>query len=319
MNEFLKRASILERRVIYQTAFFIVLLATLVLHLFFKIDLHLFLEETFIVVCIFLGIGFRHKSISVLFIATAVLSYLSGYIGMLGFHVMDFLFYLFHWVVYFVLTLMIKLLIERYQQEQDDTLSLVLTLSKTLDARDTYTASHSENVAKYALMIAEKMQLAPRTCHNIYIGALLHDIGKIGVPEQILNKPSQLTEAEFQHIKQHPKTGFEMVNHISKFKKNGLLDIILYHHERYDGSGYPFGLKEHNIPLAARIVSVADSFDAMTSNRVYKNQPLNMNYVINEIKQNSGTQFDPAVASALVTLLENEKIKINTNQLWLVK
>jgi HD superfamily phosphohydrolase YqeK len=319
MNEFQKRASILEKRATYQGLFYISLLAAILLRVFFKMDPRLFLEGTFVVVCVFMGIGFRHFSILTLFLVTGALSFLSGYIGMMAFQGMGLIYYLFHWGVYFLLTIMIKLLIERYQAEKEDTLSLVITLSKTLDARDTYTASHSENVAHYAALIAEKMRLSPRACQNIYIGALLHDIGKIGVPENILNKPSQLTEAEFEHIKAHPQRGFEMVNHITKFKKTGVLDIIRYHHERYDGTGYPFGLKELNIPLAARIVSVADSFDAMTSKRVYRGRPLTTDYVINEIKQNSGTQFDPNATQALIALIEEEKIQFNTSHLWLAK
>lgn len=319
MSEFRKRASILEKRATYQGLFYTFITAAILLRVFFKMDPRLFLEGTFVVVCIFMGIGFRHKSPIILLMGTGALSALSGYLSMVGFHGMDLIFYLFHWGIYFLLTIMIKLLIERYQTEQEDTLALVITLSKTLDARDTYTASHSENVAHYAALIAEKMRLSPRTCQNIYIGALLHDIGKIGVPEHILNKPSQLTEAEFEHIKQHPQRGYEMVNHITKFKKTGLLDIIRYHHERYDGTGYPFGLKELNIPLAARIVSVADSFDAMTSKRVYRSQPLTTEYVINEFKRNSGTQFDPCAVRALIALIEEGKIKFNTSHLWLAK
>jgi putative nucleotidyltransferase with HDIG domain len=319
MNEYIKRASILERRATYQALFYLIIIASVLLHVIFKIDLRLFLEGTFVSVCIFMGIGFRHKSVKLHLIAAAALAWLCGYIGMMGYQGINLVYYLFHWVVYFLLTIMIKLLIERYETEQADTLSLVLTLSKTLDARDPYTASHSENVAHYAVMIAEKMRLSPRTCQNIYIGALLHDIGKIGVPEHILNKPGQLTAAEYKLIKDHPKRGYEMVNHITKFQKSGTLDIILYHHERYDGTGYPSGLKEHNIPLAARIVSVADSFDAMTSKRIYRNQPLTIDYVKNEMIQNSGTQFDPIIANALISLIEEGKIKFNQNQLWLAK
>jgi putative nucleotidyltransferase with HDIG domain len=317
MNEFKRRASILEKRATYQGLFYLVLTAAILLRAFFKIDPRLFLEGTFVVVCIFMGIGFRHKSILVMLIGTGALSFLSGYIGMVGFRGMALIYYLFHWGVYFLLTLMIKLLIDRYQTEQEDTLTLVIALSKTLDARDPYTASHSEKVAHYAALMAEKMCLSQKECQNIYIGGLLHDIGKIGVPENILNKPSQLTEAEFEHIKQHPQKGYEMVNHITKFKKTGIIDIIRYHHERCDGTGYPFGLKEHHIPLAARIVSVADSFDAMTSKRVYRSHPLTTDYVINEFKKGSGTQFDPDAASALIALIQEEKIQFNTSHLWL--
>jgi putative nucleotidyltransferase with HDIG domain len=219
MNEFRRRASILEKRATYQGLFYIVITAAILLRVFLKMDPRLFLEGTFVAVCIFMGIGFRHKNILILLIGTGALSSLSGYLSMMAFRGIDLIFYLFHWGIYFLLTLMIKLLIERYQTEQEDTLTLVITLSKTLDARDPYTASHSENVAHYAALIAEKMRLSPRESQNIYIGALLHDIGKIGVPENILNKPSQLTESEFEHIKQHPQKGYEMVNHITKFKK----------------------------------------------------------------------------------------------------
>lgn len=319
VNEFRRRASILEKRATYQGLFYIVLTAAILLRVFFKMDPRLFLEGTFVAICIFMGIGFRHKSIHILLIGTGALSCLIGYLSMMRFQGIDLIFYLIHLGIYFLLTLMIKLLIERYQTEQEDTLTLVITLSKTLDARDPYTASHSENVAHYAALIAEKMQLSARECQNIYIGALLHDIGKIGIPENILNKPSQLTEAEFEHIKQHPQKGCEMVSHIAKFKKAGLLDIIRYHHERYDGTGYPFGLKELNISLAARIVSVADSFDAMTSKRVYRSQPLTAEYVINEFKRGSGSQFDQEAAGALIALIEEEKIKFNASRLWLAK
>lgn len=317
MNEFIKRNSLLEKKRIYQAAFFIVIFSTLILRLIFNINPELFLEGTFIVVCILLGIGFRHISYWYIFLVTLLLSYLSGYIGGMGILGMDIIYYAFHWMAYFLLTSMIKLLIQNYEKEQEDTLSLVVALSKTLDARDGYTASHSENVAKYAVMIAERLKLPERMCQNIFIGALLHDIGKIGIPEHIVNKPARLTDSEYEAIMQHPKMGYEMVNHISKFEKNCALDIILYHHERYDGKGYPFELKEHAIPLAARIVSVADSFDAMTSKRVYRTEPLTLDYVINELKTNSGVQFDPDAANAMIELIKEDKIKVDTGALWI--
>lgn len=319
MSELLKRSSILEKKRIYQTAFFIVLCSTLLLHSIFQVNPQLFLEGTFIVVCLLLGIGFRHISYLYILIVTSALSFTSGYIIGMHFFGIDIFYYLLHWMSYFLLTAMIKLLIQKYENEQEDILSLVLALSKTLDARDPYTASHSVKVAKYAVMIAEKMKLSAKTCQNIYIGALLHDIGKIGIQGHILNKPSRLTAAEFEHIKCHPKIGLEMVNHIPKFKKSGLLDIILYHHERFDGKGYPIGLKEHEIPLAARIVSVADSFDAMTSKRIYRNEPLTLDYVFNQLKSNSGTQFDPDAVKTIIQLLEEGKIEINHDRLWIIR
>ncbi len=318
MNEFLKRSSILEKKIAYQTAFFIVLLSTILLNVIFKIDPELFLEGSFIVVSILMGIGFRHIHIGYIFIISAGLSCLSGSLGNVGFHGKDLLFYLFHWLSYFLVSAVIKMLILRFEKDQEDTILLVKTLSKALDARDAYTAFHSENVAKYSYLIAEKLKLRPMMRQDIFIGALLHDIGKIGIPENVLNKPGRLTEAEYACIKNHPQKGHDMVSHISKFKKNGLLDTILYHHERYDGSGYPFGKKGENIPLAARIVSVADAFDAMTSMRIYRNEPFSMNHVMSEIKKNSGIQFDPVVVGAFIDLINEEKIKIDMNQLWTV-
>ena len=218
MNEFLKRSSILEKKIAYQTAFFIVLCSTVLLNVIFKINPQLFLEGAFIVVCILLGIGFRHIHIGYIFIISAGLSYLSGYLGKMGFHGKDLVFYFFHWLSYFLVSSVIKMLIQRFEKDQDDTILLVKTLSKALDARDAYTAFHSENVAKYSYQIAVKMKQRPMMCQGIFIGALLHDIGKIGIPENILNKPGRLTEAEYALIKCHPQKGYDMVSHISKFK-----------------------------------------------------------------------------------------------------
>ncbi|WP_458413466.1 HD-GYP domain-containing protein [Schinkia sp. CFF1] len=187
-----------------------------------------------------------------------------------------------------------------------DNLELTTALANALDSRDAYTMYHSENVAKYAFEIAKKMKLSKDTCNNIHIGGLLHDIGKIGIPEHILSKPGELTDEEYKIIKTHPSVGYEIIKHIESFKETGVLDIVLYHHERYDGKGYPTGLSGHDIPLEARIVAVADTFDAMISKRVYRNA-LNLDYTLEEIKKNKGTQFDSKIVDVFLSLFDDQQ------------
>lgn len=194
-------------------------------------------------------------------------------------------------------------LMKNVQKIKEDHLELTLALSKALDSRDTYTLHHSENVARYAVEIAAKMKLSEKLCNTIRMGGLLHDIGKIGIPEHILNKPGKLTDDEYSIIKTHPTIGYEMIKHVAGFKQNGISDIVLYHHERYDGKGYPVGLKGDQIPLVARIVAVADTFDAMSSKRVYRNE-LDLEYTLDEIRQNKGTQFDPQIVDAFLSLFK---------------
>ncbi|WP_066060114.1 HD-GYP domain-containing protein [Robertmurraya korlensis] len=182
---------------------------------------------------------------------------------------------------------------------------IVLSLAKALDARDAYTAKHSVNVAKYAVIIAQELKMRKEQIETIYVGGLLHDIGKIGVPEEILMKASRLTDQEFTRIKQHPLIGFETLKHIKSFERNGVLDIVLYHHERYDGKGYPEGLKGDKIPVFARIMAIADSFDAMTSQRAYRG-PKDLSYAMNEIHRNKGTQFDPKIADIFLKVIAKD-------------
>lgn len=207
--------------------------------------------------------------------------------------------FLIYLVTYLLLTFISVGLMKNYHKVKQDQLDLTIALSKALDSRDPYTLHHSENVAKYSLEIAKDMNLSKDLCEVIRIGGLLHDIGKIGVSENILNKPGKLTEDEYKIIKEHPKLGYDMVKHITSFKKNGVLDIVLHHHERYDGNGYPSGLKGQQIPLAARIVSIADTFDAMSSKRVYRDE-LELEYIFNEIRENKGIQFDPEIVDVFL-------------------
>lgn len=194
------------------------------------------------------------------------------------------------------------------------------TLASAIDAKDEYTHGHSIRVAQYALQIAELAGLSEEECERVYFSALLHDVGKIGVPDWILNKQGELTEEEFRIIKQHPILGREILAHIRKLPY--LTMGAKYHHERYDGLGYPEGLKATDIPVYARIISVADAYDAMTSERSYRN-PLPQNEVREEILKCSGHQFDPEFASIMVQIIDKDKYykkkqNKNSNELYCV-
>ena len=181
---------------------------------------------------------------------------------------------------------------------------VMLTLAGTIDAKDKYTNGHSERVAKYSRMIASRFNLTEQEQDDIYYIGLLHDIGKIGVPDEIINKTSKLTDEEYEVIKIHPTVGAEILEKMSE-----LPDIALgakYHHERYDGKGYPEGLKGGNIPLVARIIGVADSYDAMTSNRSYR-RVMPQEVVRAEIEKGMGTQFDPVFAEIMLNIIDEDR------------
>jgi HD-GYP domain-containing protein (c-di-GMP phosphodiesterase class II) len=182
---------------------------------------------------------------------------------------------------------------------------LIMALAKSLDSRDTYTGNHSEDVANYSSLIAKEMGLSKTQCASIFIGGLLHDIGKIGIPESILTKESALTAKEYEIIKQHPLIGYETIKHVTFLKKDEILDMVLHHHERYDGKGYPHRLKGEEIPLSSRILAIADSFDAMTSKRNYRNA-LDLEAVMVEFTSNKGKQFDPIIVDIFLSMLEKD-------------
>ena len=177
-------------------------------------------------------------------------------------------------------------------------------LAHTIDAKDKYTNGHSIRVAKYARMIAERIGLTAEECENIYYMGLLHDIGKIGVPNEIINKPSRLTDEEYDVIKTHPVIGYDI---LSEMKTHPMLAKgAHWHHERYDGKGYPDHLSGKDIPIESRIIAVADSYDAMTSNRSYRNY-LPQEKVRSEIETNKGTQFDPEIAECMLSIIDDDK------------
>ncbi len=177
-------------------------------------------------------------------------------------------------------------------------------LAHTIDAKDEYTRGHSVRVAKYSRMLAAKLGLSSTECENVYYMALLHDIGKIGVPNEIINSPYKLTEKEYAVIKTHPGVGYDI---LAEIKSRPDLSIgARWHHERFDGKGYPDGKKGEEIPFYARIIAVADSYDAMTSNRSYRRY-LPQDKVRSEIEENAGTQFDPDVAKCMLEIIDQDK------------
>lgn len=175
------------------------------------------------------------------------------------------------------------------------------TLVAIIDAKDVNTCGHSERVTKYSVAIAKAMGITGEELSNIQYGALLHDIGKINVEEHILDKPGRLSEHELYSIRNHPNFGANFLSTIDYLKK--VTPLVLYHHERWDGNGYPEGIKGENIPLGARIIAVADAFDAMTSDRPYKKSFL-VEEAVKELTRCRGTQFDPAVVDAFIKLVD---------------
>lgn len=183
----------------------------------------------------------------------------------------------------------------------DNSESVVFTLAEALEAKDIYTRGHSERVAKYSVILAKEMGLSESEVEDIHKGSLLHDIGKIGVKEEILNKADRLTQEELEHIRTHPARGYEICKNLKSFKK--LLPIIRSHHERMDGKGHPDGLKGEEIPISARICSITDAFDAMTSNRPYRKgvTPLQAANIF-ERELGSG-QWDPEIVKTFIKLI----------------
>ncbi|MBU9711577.1 HD-GYP domain-containing protein [Evansella tamaricis] len=220
---------------------------------------------------------------------------------------------LLRWLILFIVPSVIQTLLKNMKKERENLINLTAVLAESLDARDKYTSYHSKNVAYYSSEIGKGMGLPTKICEILYVGGLLHDVGKIGVPEAILNKPSKLTDEEFEKIKQHPSIGYNMLKHIPDFRKNSILDIVLHHHERFDGKGYPARLKGEEIPLGARITAIADAFDAMTSRRIYRDDK-GLEYALNELTNGENTQFDPEITKTFLSLIQAKKIIVRGHQ-----
>jgi HD-GYP domain-containing protein (c-di-GMP phosphodiesterase class II) len=173
------------------------------------------------------------------------------------------------------------------------------SLTSAVDAKDTYTCGHSERVALLARRLAREAGLAEDVVERIYMAGILHDVGKIGVPEVVLHKTGKLTAEEFEQMKKHPQIGARILADIKQVQD--LIPGVLHHHERYDGKGYPAGLSGENIPLMGRIICIADCFDAMTSNRTYR-RALPLEVALVEVRRCAGTQFDPALAETFLRI-----------------
>ncbi len=184
----------------------------------------------------------------------------------------------------------------------------IIAIAKAVDAKDERTSQHSQRVSQYSVLIAKELGFSEQECENLRKTALMHDIGKIGIPDNILNKPARLTDEEYAVMKSHVTRGAEILKDFT------LLDHVVegarFHHERYDGKGYPDGLKGEEIPLYGRIIGVADAFDAMTANRVYRKQ-MDFGYVLNEMRKGRGTQFDPQIVDILLKLIDDGTIDLN--------
>jgi putative nucleotidyltransferase with HDIG domain len=214
-----------------------------------------------------------------------------------------------------VLVFLISFLIIRFKTKQslkrqleykNITLESLQAIARTIDAKDEYTNGHSIRVGYYSRQIAESLGMQGEELDNIYYIALLHDIGKIAIPDSILNKPGRLTDEEFKVMKSHTTRGAAILKGISTIPQ--IVEGAKSHHERYDGTGYPEGLSGENIPFIARIICCADCFDAMASKRVYK-EPFSQDVIIGEFNRCSGTQFDPAIAKVVIEMLSSGKLK----------
>lgn len=207
-----------------------------------------------------------------------------------------------------VLLFMGPLLLARYSfvlylQMKEHYFKTINSFTRALDAKDRYTNGHSERVAQYAIALAKRMEISDKRIEELKTAALLHDIGKIGIPDTILNNPGQLTFQEFYEIKRHPEIGARIIEEIPFLKQTAVL--IRHHHERFDGAGYPDALRDHEIPLESKIIAIADAYDAMTSDRPYR-VAMSKSKAVQIIASESGRQFSPEIASAFIEMVKEK-------------
>lgn len=198
-----------------------------------------------------------------------------------------------------------------YQKLENSYLESIETLRYTVEAKDTYTRGHSDRVSEFSVLIGKYVGLSDVDLKTLQIGGLFHDIGKIGVPDTILQKNSKLTDDEYSEIKNHPSIGSHILSTASIFKD--IIPIVKHHHERFDGHGYPSQLAGNDIPYLARITAIADTFDAMTSKRSYRDA-LPLDVVIAEFERCKGSQFDPELADVFLNILRNHYDEIEKIQ-----
>ena len=195
-----------------------------------------------------------------------------------------------------------KNLTRLYEDLRSTYMRTIKVLAQAIDARDHYTHSHSENVAKYATIIAGEMKLSAKEIETIRQACELHDLGKIGVEDCILGKTGSLTEEEWQQIRKHPVIGAQILEPLTFLSE--VIDLVRQHHEHYDGKGYPEGRSGEDIHLGARIINLADAYEAMRSARSYRKTPLTKEAAVEEIKNHKGKQFDPKVVEAFLNVLD---------------
>jgi len=186
---------------------------------------------------------------------------------------------------------------EQTEEIRETFLGVLMALAEALDAKDTYTYGHSKRVTEIAVTLGHELGLASEAIDKIRLVGLMHDIGKIGVPEEILLKPGKLTDEEFDRIKEHSAAGEKILKPIIRDKE--ILAMVRYHHERYSGGGYPEGITKEDIPLGARIIAIADAYDSMTSNRPYR-EAMSPETARNQLLANRGSQFDPELVDMFI-------------------
>jgi putative nucleotidyltransferase with HDIG domain len=199
--------------------------------------------------------------------------------------------------------------IRRSQSAQIE--DLLETLSALIDAKDRFTYEHSKGVVKYAVALAEKMGLTPEELEVLRKAALVHDIGKVGIADEVIGKPGKLSPEEYSLVKRHPAIGADVIGRISGLQ--ALVPLVRHHHERWDGGGYPDGLKGDEIPVPVRILSLADALEAMLTDRPHRAAPLSFQEILAEVQRCSGTQFDPQVVAAFLALAEEKDLTFFVN------
>lgn len=210
-------------------------------------------------------------------------------------------------IMMIVVSLSVKSAEKRIRQDELIIEQSISVLTKFVDAKDSYTNGHSYRVAEYSMLLGQKLGFSQDECRLLYYIALMHDCGKVVIPDAILKKPDKLTDEEYLSIKTHTTAGAELLKDFTSIK--GIREGALYHHERFDGTGYPTGKKGEDIPLVGRIICVADAFDAMNSQRCYRSRR-SLDYIITELKENRGKQFDPQIVDCFFSLIQEGKIAI---------
>jgi putative nucleotidyltransferase with HDIG domain len=198
--------------------------------------------------------------------------------------------------------------VKLYESIKKDQIAIIKALAATVDAKDHYTLGHSQKVSEYSAIIAEEMGLSDTDIEIIKYAALLHDIGKIALPDDIIKKPSRLSGQEFEIVQKHPIIGAKIIKELESLAP--MVPIVLHHHERFDGRGYPDGLKGDDIPIGARIVHVTDAYDTMVSARAYRDM-LPPELAISELRKNAGTQFDPKIVDIFITSLRKRSVSFD--------